>query len=146
MSSPRTYPCPSCREFVNDSMTTCPFCSAPLDPQVALSAVEAQEKINRACNDASLIRNLAGVMWVCFFLRFLPFISCPAGIAMLILFLLVPVRLVMWQMRFGSIQTSDVDYKQGKRNVLIALGLWALVIVAQVVVEIFFVGVSLALQ
>ena len=146
MSSPRTYPCPSCREFINDSMTTCPFCSAPVDPQVAQAAVEAQEKVNRACNDASLIRNLAGVMWLCFFVRFMPLFGCAAGIAMLIFVILIPVRLVLWQMRFGNIQTSDVDYRTAKRNALIALGLWVLLIVAQIVIEVFYAGISLALQ
>ncbi len=55
----------------------------------AAAAVEAQEKINRACNDASLIRNLAGVMWVCFFVGYLPFVGCFADLAALVLFFLV---------------------------------------------------------
>ncbi len=60
------FPCPSCHEFISSSMTVCKYCSVPIDPQAATTAVELQDKVNRACNDASLVRNLAGAMWVLF--------------------------------------------------------------------------------
>jgi len=146
MFTPSSFPCPSCQEFINDSMTQCPYCSAPVDPQVAQQAVEFQERVNKACNDASTIRNLAGAMWVCFALRFLPLGGCVAGVVMLVLFFLVPIRLIIWQSKYGSLRTADADYQRAKRNALIALVLWGLVIVAQVVLEIFFVGLSIALR
>ena len=34
--------------------------SVPIDPQAASAAVELQDRVNKACNDASLVRNLAG--------------------------------------------------------------------------------------
>lgn len=127
-------------------MTNCPFCSAPVDPQAAQAAVEAQEKINRACNGASLIRNLAGVMWVLFFVRLLPFVGCFAGLAVVALFFVVLARLIMWQSRYGGIQTADVDYQQARRNALIALVLWVLMIIVPVVLIVFFAGLSAALS
>jgi hypothetical protein len=141
LSSTATFPCPSCREFINSDATTCRFCSAPVDPQAAGAAIEFQDKINRACNDASLVRNLAGAMWVFFFARFIPFFGFFAGIAMFILFLVIPVRLVIWQVRFGGIQTADVDYKGAKRQLLVALGLWLLMIVVLVVLMLLTAGV-----
>ena len=123
-----TFPCPNCREFISSSMTTCKYCSVAIDPQVASTAVELQDKVNGACNDASLVRNLAGSMWVFFFARLIPIIGYVAAIGLIILFLVIPVRLIMWQVIFGGIQTADRDYKGAKRNILVALGLWLLMV------------------
>ncbi len=76
-----TFPCPNCHEFISTSMTTCKYCSVPIDPQAASTAVELQDKVNRACNDASLVRNLAGAMWVFFFVRLIPIIGYVASSA-----------------------------------------------------------------
>jgi hypothetical protein len=128
-----TFSCPSCHEFINNSMTTCRYCFVPIDPQAASTAIELQDKVNEACNDASLVRNLAGAMWVFFFVRFIPIVGYVAFIGMLFLFLLIPVRLIMWLVRFGGIQTADLDYKRAKRNILVALGLWLLIIIVPIV-------------
>src|SRR5215210_7630052 len=100
MQSVSSFPCPNCREFINTSMTECKFCHAPVDPQAAMAAVEQQEKINSACNSASMIRNLAGAMWVFFFLRFIPFLGL-LGYVVLVLFFVVPIRLGIWQTKYG---------------------------------------------
>lgn len=138
----RTFPCPNCREFINESMKQCPFCAAPVDPGAAQAAAEAQERVNRACNDASMIRNLAGVMWVCFFVRFVPLLGCVGGVGLVLLFFIVPVRLVMWQARYGGLKTDDVDYRQARRNALTALALWVLMIVVPFVMIFFLAGLG----
>ena len=135
-----TFPCPNCHEFISTNMTTCKYCSVPINTQAASIAVELQDKVNRACNDASLVRNLAGVMWVFFFVRLIPFIGFVASIGVFVLFLLVPVRLIMWQIRFGGIQTADVDYKRAKRNILVALGLWLLIIIVPILLIFLLAG------
>ena len=135
-----TFPCPNCHEFISTSMTTCKYCSVPIDPQAASTAVELQDKVNRACNDASLVRNLAGAMWVFFFVRLIPLIGYVADIGMFVLFLLIPIRLIMWQVRFGGIQTADLDYKRAKQNILIALGLWILIIIVSLVLIFLLAG------
>ncbi len=140
MFSVSTFPCPNCREFISSSMTTCKYCSVAIDPQVALSAVELQDRVNSACNDASLVRNLAGAMWVFFFVRLIPIIGYVATFGLIILFIAVPVRLIMWQVRFGGIQTSDLDYKRAKRNILVALGLWILMIIVPLVLIFLLAG------
>ena len=135
-----TFPCPNCHEFINTGMTTCKYCSIPVDPQIASAAVELQDKINRACNDASLVRNLAGVMWVCFFVRFIPFVGLVGLIGMVALFFVVPIRLILWLIRFGGIQTADIDYKGAKRNILVAFGLWLLIIIVPLVLFFLLAG------
>ena len=124
-----TFPCPNCHEFVSTSTTTCRHCSAPIDPQAASTAAELQDKVNSACNDASLVRNLAGAMWVGFFVRFIPFIGIVGTVGMFLLIVAVPVRLIMRQVRFSGIQTADLDYKRANREILVALGLWLLIII-----------------
>ena len=124
-----TFPCPNCHEFISSSMTTCKYCSVAIDPQAATTALELQDKVNSACNDASLVRNLAGGMWVFFFVRFIPIIGYVALVGMILLFLLIPIRLIMWQVKFGGIQTGDLDYKRAKREILAALGLWLLMLI-----------------
>jgi len=109
-------------------MERCKYCSIPIDPGVVSAAVQLQEKINSACNDASLIRNFAGATWAGFFLRFIPFIGLVGWIIMILGFIVVPIRLILWQIKYGRLQTSDVDYKRAKRNWMGALGLWLLLI------------------
>lgn len=142
MFNPRTFPCLSCREFINESMRQCRFCGAPVDPAAAHAAVEMQERINRACNDASMIRNLAGAMWLCFLLRFVPVMGCFAGVALLGLFFFVPIRLLIWQSSYGGLNTADVDYQRAKRNALTALGLWGLMLAVPFVLIFFVVGLT----
>ena len=123
-----TFHCPSCYEFISTTATTCRHCSVPIDPQAASSAAELQDKVNEACSDASVVRHLAGAMWVFFVVRFIPIIGYVAFVGMILVFLLIPVRLIMWQVKFGGIQTADPDYKRAKRNLFLALGLWLLII------------------
>ncbi len=133
----KTFPCPNCHEFINSGMQTCKYCSTPIDPHAANAAAELQDKVNRACNEASLIRNIAGAMWVGFFVRFIPFIGIVGLIIMVIGFVATPPWLIYWQIKYGRIETADVDYKRAKRNWLGALVLWLLLLVVLVVLMMF---------
>jgi hypothetical protein len=142
MFSASTFPCPSCHEFINTSMTECKFCHAPVDAQAAMLAVEQQEKINGACNSASMIRTLAGAMWIFFFLRLIPFLGL-LGWVVLGLFIVVPVRLVIWAVKYGGVKTEDVDYKRAWRNWATALVLWLLMPVVFVVLIFVVAGAAI---
>jgi len=48
------FRCPSCKEYVNTSMSKCRFCGAALD-QAALANAKGEERIDRICGGASLI-------------------------------------------------------------------------------------------
>lgn len=91
-SSVTTFPCPNCHEFINTGLDKCRHCSSLIDPRLADAALQLQEKVNTACNSASLIRNMAGVMWVFFFIGFIPFIKVVGAIGILVLFILVRRR------------------------------------------------------
>jgi hypothetical protein len=106
-------------------MQICKFCSTPVDPGIAQFAAEMQERVNRACNQASSIRNAAGAMWVFFLVRFIPCLGLAGLIGFLFAFFFIPIASIFWQVRFGDIQSSDVDFKSAKRNRNIALLIWA---------------------
>ncbi|MBC7909215.1 MAG: hypothetical protein H7Y30_01865 [Pyrinomonadaceae bacterium] len=99
----------------------CRFCDAPLDRQVAEVAAEVQEKVNEACNHAKWIRNMAGAMWILLLISFI-FTAGTAGV--FAFFFLIPLYLIFWQFKFGSLKTVDPDYQKAKRDRLIALALW----------------------
>jgi hypothetical protein len=136
-AQPRILPCPSCGEMIYSDTTKCRFCSAPVDSTAAAAAADNQAKVNNACNQAKWIRNMAGAMWA--FLA-VSLIWGTVNLAVLVLFFLIPLSLIYWQISYGRLTTADPDYKRAKRDRLIALGLWvpaalieALLITAQVI-------------
>lgn len=45
-AQPQTFPCPNCNEIINDTMEKCPYCSVPVDRQIAAMAADIQSKPN----------------------------------------------------------------------------------------------------
>lgn len=119
-AQPQTFPCPNCREIINDTMETCRYCSVPIDKQIALQAAATQSAVNEACSDASYIRTAAIVMWIFLGLSFVPFIGM-FGYAFLVTLIVVVALLVRWQVKFGSIITADPDYVRARQSKNIAL-------------------------
>ena len=107
--------------MIYNNVTQCRFCGAPIDSALAEGAADVQEKVNNAVNLAKWIRNMAGAMWVMFLLGL---VWTGGTIGVLAFFVIIPVLLVVWQIKFGSLKTADPDYKKAKRERLIALGLW----------------------
>ena len=128
MYSPRTFACPSCKEIINESMKECRFCGAPVDPAIAQASAEVQEKVNRACSDASYLRTASIVMFVFLGLSFIPLL--PTYWGFIITFFITLVLLVRWQVRFGSLQTNDPDFGRARRLRTIAFVLWLVAIPA----------------
>jgi len=128
LAQPQTFPCPNCGEIINDSMQTCRFCSAPIDPQVASAAAELQSRVNRACSDASFLRTAALAMFGLLALSIVPFISLITYLGFIITFFVVLVLIIRWQIKFGRLQTNDADYARSKRMRTVALILWLVAI------------------
>ena len=124
LSSVRTFPCPKCNELVMTGVDKCRHCASPIDATAAATAADAQDKVNSAYSDASFMRNLSAGMWVFFLIRFIPFIGIAGWVGMLGLMVGVPVKLILWQVKFGRLQTEDPDYKKAKTNRLIAFLIW----------------------
>jgi len=127
LSQPRTFRCPNCNEMINDSMTECPFCSVALDPGVVALIAERQEKANRAYSDASFLRTAAVAMFVFLGISLIPLLGVVYW-GFLFTFVGVLVLLIRWQVKFGSLITSDDDYRLAKRSRNVALILWLVAI------------------
>ena len=123
LGQPQTFPCQNCKEIINDSMTSCRYCSAPVDPQAAASAAALQARVNQACSDASYLKTAALVMWAFLGLSFVPFVPLVSW-AFLVTFVAVVVLIVRWQLKFGRIKTEDPDYPRAKRSKNLAALLW----------------------
>ncbi len=121
----RVFECPGCRQTINTSVSQCPYCSAPIDRQVADAAAALTTRVSQACNDASYVRILAGSLIVFFLLTIVPFMGLVGLVGYYVLLVLVPVLAIRWWIRFASLRFDDPDYRGAKRNVAIALGIWA---------------------
>ena len=143
---PKTFPCPNCKEIINDTMEHCRYCSAPIDREAAIVAAENQSKVNQAYSDASFVRTAAVAIFIFLGLSFLPFISFIAYLASIFTFLAVAVMLIRWQIKFGRLQSGDPDYLRAKRAKNITLLLWVAAIPAFLVRELFGVIISLILS
>jgi len=124
-NSIRTIPIPNEDEIINTSMEQVKHGSVPVDLKSTEGDDEIQEKIVRAYTDAGLIRNLAVLIWIFFLVSFLPFIGFVGLLGMLVTIFIVPIKLIIWQIKFGRIKTADRDFKRAKRNKNIALLVWS---------------------
>ena len=127
-ADPSILPCPQCGQMIYSDSTRCRFCSAEIDPVAAAAGAAVQKQVNDACNLAKATRHMATAMWVFFVVGFI-FGSARFGV--IGLFFAVPVSLILWQVRYGRLQTNDPDYKRAKRDRWIALALWLPVSVLQ---------------
>src|SRR5215470_5667549 len=70
-SEPQVFACPKCGEMINTSMALCAYCNAPVDPQWAAWAANAQATITGAFNNANNImlaaRGMAALLLATFF-------------------------------------------------------------------------------
>src|SRR5437667_12096634 len=64
LPQPQTFPCPNCNEIINESMQTCRFCSAPVDPQAASAAAEIQSRVNRATHLTISLHRSSGSVYL----------------------------------------------------------------------------------
>ena len=118
------FPCPSCRQMIYSDAKRCRFCSVSLDGRVAAHGADVQKRVNTACNQAKMLRYIAGAMWTFFLLALIPFLMSLVW-ASNVMFFVVPVWLVYWKVRFGKLQTDDKDYVRAKRDCLIAFLIWS---------------------
>ncbi|HJT27069.1 MAG TPA: hypothetical protein VJ784_06650 [Pyrinomonadaceae bacterium] len=127
IANPRTFRCPNCNEMINDSMTQCRYCNVAVDPAVAQLVAERQEKANQSYSDASFLRTAAVAMYVFMGLSFIPILPV-VGWGFLVIFIVVLVLLIRWQVKFGSLITNDADYLKARRSWRFALVLWIVAI------------------
>lgn len=127
MLQPRTFPCPNCKEIINDQMQTCRYCHVPVDPAIAAQQAEIQGRVNQACNDASYMRIAATAMFIFLALSLIPFVAITYW-GFLLTFFLILIMGIRWQVSFNNLPTGDPDYARAKRSKNVALILWLVAI------------------
>lgn len=120
-AQPSILACPSCGQMIYSDVTQCRFCLAAIDPVTAAAGAALQKKVNDACNLAKVTRHMATAMWGLFLLGII-FGAARLGVVGLVF--AVPVSVLIWQIKYGNLQTTDPDYKKAKRDRWIALALW----------------------
>ncbi|NNE97443.1 MAG: hypothetical protein HKN25_00335 [Pyrinomonadaceae bacterium] len=129
----RTFRCPSCDEYINDSMDSCKFCNTALDNANLSSLVEKQDNLNSAFNAANNLQIMAITAIIPMVLTLLPFIGIFALFGYLALIVILPVKLILWKTKFSNIVTDDKDYKTAKSFWRNALIIWAVLLMILIV-------------
>lgn len=137
-SKVQVFRCPGCHEMINTSMDRCRFCGVGIDRYAAQEAVVFQQKVNRAIENASYTRILAGI---------LPLIYI-AGVknrsASAIIWGMVPLLLgfplyVAWGWSlYRQIPPIEPGIRSAKGYLMQASALWILMVLAWVAVYLAF--------
>lgn len=139
MSDYKTFRCPNCKQFVNNTMAICKHCSFPLDEQTISNTSATQERINSTYNSASNVRILAGAMWMFFFFSLIPFIGIIGRVGSYIAFIGVPVLLIIWLVRYAGLPKSEPEIADARKYLLTGFGIWLIYPVVYVVLMVLLV-------
>jgi hypothetical protein len=117
-SQARVFQCPKCNETIDTSAQECRFCHAPIDASAAEDAADAMAKVNQACSDASYLKIMAITILVFFALSWVPFVGNLGYWGLIFLLFAIPVMIVRWWVKFGSIQTKESDFSRARGTVI----------------------------
>jgi hypothetical protein len=125
-SKVEVFPCPNCKETINTSMQSCPFCSAPVDPAAAATAAEVFARVNQAYSDASYLKIMAGSAFTFFllrffslvFLKFFPIFGLVGTVGLWFLEVAIPVMTIRWWVLYGDIRIDDPGFARARRTAL----------------------------
>jgi hypothetical protein len=123
-STVAVLPCPACKQTINTSMQTCPFCSAAIDPATASASAEAFARVNQACSDAGYLKVMAGAIGGCFLIGLLPLVGFLGNLGFWILAVATPAMVIRWFVKFGDIKSTDPDFVSARHSA-IAVGIIA---------------------
>ena len=145
-SEPQVYSCPKCGEMINTSMAQCVYCNAPVDPQWAVWASNAQATIASGFNHANNIMLAARALIVLLVANFIPYGGFVAGIGFNILLLAFPILVLIWfskyQWGLQGIDKDHSDLKQARRRIMRASIIWGVMLFLRLFLTITFTFIS----
>jgi len=142
----RIFQCPNCKEYINTSMTQCRFCNAAVDYNTAMVGSVVTDQTNSACNDASYLKIVARVTATVYLLSWVPFAGGWFGVAFLIMMVVVPIMGIRWWAKYGAITTPDPDYKTARKSVVVAMLIWAALLVVWLVISVIYAVIVISLS
>jgi len=98
-SASQVFACPKCGEMINTSMAQCAYCNAPVDPQWAAWAANAQATIASAFNHANNIMNVARALIAFFVASLIPFLGF-AGLVFIVTLFAFPILVLLWLSKY----------------------------------------------
>ena len=119
-SSVGVFPCPHCHETINDSVSVCPFCSAPIDRAAAQAAAAKTSRISQACSDGSYLKVMAWSQLTFAGLMLVPFLGLAGIVGVWFLRVAIPIMVIRWWIRFGKIKTTDPDFTRARNATFFA--------------------------
>ena len=125
----KTFPCPRCREIIDTTMTSCTYCSAAIDPGEAAATAANQERVQRACGQASSTRITALMMPVFFVLSFAPFIGGIGSLGIAVATVVVLYNGLQWHRRYRGLESADPDLPRARKAIGEAFFAWAVMLV-----------------
>jgi hypothetical protein len=138
-SAPQVFACPKCGEMINTSMAQCAYCNAPVDPQWAAWAANAQATIASAFNHANNIMNVARALIVFFVVSFIPFLTF-AGLVFIVTLFAFPILVLLWLSKYQwglqGIDKNHEDLKQARRRIVKASVIWVVMLFLRLALEI----------
>jgi hypothetical protein len=122
LSQPQVFACPKWGEMINTSMTVCAYCNAPVDPQWASWAANAQATITSAFNHANNLMLAARGMIALLLASYIPCGGNIAAIALVVMIFAFPVLVLIWfakyQWGLQAIDKNHADLKQSRGRIL----------------------------
>lgn len=125
----KIFRCPTCKEYINTSMTQCRFCGAQLD-QAAFAHARVQERIDRICSLPKMMSRFwflpivfwAGAACIYVYRRWVP--------ASLLNFLFTPAFLLAFiigvALQLKAIDVGHPNLETARRMVTVSLLIWVL--------------------
>jgi len=135
---PMSFQCQNCREYLNTSMNSCPYCRVTIRHDAALAAASHHARIASACNSASFLKVMARAMVVFYLVSWIPIVGGAADLAFFAMAVIVPVALTVWWIRYCGLQTSDADFDNAQRNTIVSLAIWSAMIVIWIATQIIW--------
>jgi hypothetical protein len=126
------FECPHCKETIDTSADVCRFCGAKVDHKAAEQAAHLLARVDRACSDASFLRNSAVVAFmlalgvVLCLLRGAARIILVAGfqnvlLALCALFVILSSAFPFWSLRwwrkYANLQSGDEEFQSARVTV-----------------------------
>jgi predicted RNA-binding Zn-ribbon protein involved in translation (DUF1610 family) len=113
------FPCPTCKETTNTSIQHCPFCGTAIDRAVAEASATETTRVSRACSDASYLKIMLGILIPFGALIFFPFLGLSGLVGFAFIKYAIPVMAVRWWIKYGRIQSQDLDLRRARKTVIV---------------------------
>jgi hypothetical protein len=128
------FECPNCKQTIDTSADVCRFCGAKVNHDEAQKAAHLLAKVDQACSDASVLRNLAvtafclpvgtllGLLRNARFIERVGFQNSLLGYCVLVLIVSSPFPIwsLLWWRKNANLPSDDEEFQDARGRVRFA--------------------------